>query len=262
MSALLRGGHRLAFTDEGVRDGVAVVFCHSLGLDSASWDLERDRLGDRFRIVRIDFRGHGRSGAPEPPYRVADLAGDVLAVADHLGIERFHVVGVSLGGLTALWMAINRRHRLLSATLANTGARLGDEAIWNARIAAVRQGGMASIVDGVIPRFFAPGFAEREPATYAWARDRLLRCDPDGYIGCCCALRDEDLRAELGAVRIPVLIVGSRRDAASPVGLAEALHAGIGGSELLVLDTPGHVSNLEDPASFGAGLEAFLCGQP
>lgn len=235
-----------------------MFFSHSLGLDAGSWDAQAAELAPRYRIVQPDSRGHGRSDAPPGPYTVEGLAADVEALADHLGIDRFHVVGLSMGGLIALWLAVHRPERLRSAVFCNTAAKLGTRELWDARIAAVRARGMGAIADQVVRRFFAAGFAARQPATFAEARATLAGTPPEGYAACCEALRDADLRQEVDTIRVPSLVIGAAEDVATPPDEARWLHATIPGSELVVLEGAGHISNLERPAAFGRALVRHL----
>ena len=258
MSQIQRSAHRIAYHDEGPKDAEAVIFCHSLGLDSSSWRREGKRLSNRRRVVRIDTRGHGESDAPPPPYDVPGLAEDVLAVANALELERFHLVGISLGGLIAIWLGINKPDRLLSLVLASTGAKLGSAKLWEKRIDSVRSRGIKTLGNTILERFFAPNFRDREPAVYARARSRLATCHPDGYIGCCCALRDTDLRDRLCEIDVPTLIFGARHDMATPQAMAQDLHRQLRGSELIVLERSGHIANLEEPEVFGDALTEFL----
>lgn len=260
MSYLDRDGYRIAYESSGNLEGPAVVFSHSLGLDGSSWDRQAAELGERYRIVRSDTRGHGRSDVPPGPYTVEELALDVVALADLLGIDRFHVVGLSMGGMIALWLAVHRPGRLLSAVFCNTAAKLGGPELWNARIAAVRAGGMASIADQVVPRFFSGSFEAREPEIFARARATLLGAAPEGYAACCAALRDADLRSDVDKIRLPSLVVGASEDVATPPENARWLHARIPGNELVVLKGAGHVSNLERPGAFGRALARHLAG--
>jgi 3-oxoadipate enol-lactonase len=279
MSFLERDDYRIAYRCTGSPEGPAVIFCHSLGLDAASWDVQAAELADRYRIVLPDMRGHGRSDAPPGPYDVEGLALDVVALADRLGVDRFHLVGLSIGGMIALWLAVHRPDRLRSAAFCNTAAKLGGPELWDARIAAVRAGGMASIADQVVPRFFSGRFGsrkpesageacptrpdpeDREPEIFSRARATLLRTRPEGYAACCAALRDADLTGEVDKIRLPSLVVGASEDVATPPETARWLHARIPGSELVVLEGAGHVSNLERPADFGRALARHLDGK-
>jgi 3-oxoadipate enol-lactonase len=158
----------------------------------------------------------------------------------------------------ALWLAVNRPERLTGAVLANTGAKIGTNESWDARIAAVRAGGTVAVRDQVVGRFLTPEFRARDPETTALIGGMIEATIPDGYIAACEALRATDLRADASRVRVPVLIVGSERDQSTPPELARELHASIEGSELLMIVEAAHLSNVEQPALFNAALLKFL----
>lgn len=258
MKELERDGYRIAYAVAGRAGAPVVVFSHSLGLDSSSWAAQVEALSNAYRIVTVDTRGHGRSGAPPGPYSIEGLAADVLAVVDREGIDRFHYVGLSAGGLMALFMAIAHPDRLLSAALCNTAARLGSEQGWAERIEAVNTLGMEAIGDVVTARFFSAGFSERRPDDFATARSRLVATDPVGYVGVCAALRDADLRDRVGEIEVPALVVGADHDVSTPPADAEWLHERIEGSRLTIIEGVGHVSNLEAPDAFLAALRPHL----
>jgi 3-oxoadipate enol-lactonase len=142
--------------------------------------------------------------------------------------------------------------------LANTGAKVGTDESWNARIAAVRAGGTAAVRDQVVGRFLTPEFRARDPETTARISEMLEATNPDGYIAACEALRGADLRAAARTVRVPVMIVASERDQSTPPELARDLHASIDGSELVMIPDAAHLSNVEQPAAFNAALVRFL----
>ena len=252
-----RGGWRIAYSATGDVGGPPVLFGHGLGLDHHSWDAEARRLSDRYHVIRIDTRGHGRSDTPPDPYTLEEIGSDVLAVAEHVGLSRFHAVGLSLGGLTTLWLAIHRPERLLSATYCNTAARLGNDELWRDRIAAVSEG-MTGIVDTAFPRFFTPDWMSRNPALVERARRTFLSTDPRGYAGCCAVLRDADLRPAVTDIDVPSLIMGGAEDLATPPAESQWLHEQITGSELVLIEGAAHISNLERPEVFGDALERHL----
>jgi 3-oxoadipate enol-lactonase len=258
MTTLERDGYEIAYDVAGVEGAPVVVFSHSLGLDSSSWAAQVEVLAGSYRLVTVDTRGHGRSGAPPGPYSVEGLAGDVLAVVDHEGIDRFHYVGLSAGGLMALWSAIAHPARLRSAAFCNTAARLGSEQGWTERIEAVTSLGMEGIGDAVTTRFFSAGFAERHPEDFAGARAKLVATDPAGYLGVCAALRDADLRDRVRGIEVPVLIIGADQDVSTPPPDAQWLHERVAGSELTIIEGAGHVSNLDAPDAFMAALRPHL----
>jgi 3-oxoadipate enol-lactonase len=207
-----------------------------------------------FRIVRYDTRGHGRSGVPAGSATIERLGRDLLALLDHLSIVRAQLCGLSLGGLTAQWLAVYHPERVSRLVLANTAARIGSIEGWGERIAAVRQGGMAAVRNAVLARFFSPAFSLAHPQTLQVYAAMLTATDPQGYAACCAALREADLRAEVGSITAPTLIIAGALDEATPPAQAEELRAAIPGSELVVLDEVAHLSNIERPDAFNSLL--------
>jgi len=251
-------GADLAWSDTGPVDAPVLVLLHSLGSDRSMWRPQVERLSIARRVLAIDTRGHGASTTPPGPASLDALGTDVIATVDHLGIDAFHVCGVSLGGMTALWLGIHASRRLLSLTACNTAAKIGDAASWNARIEAVRSAGMESIRDAVVSRWFAPGFADRHPDWFEEANNVFAHTDPEGYAACCAALAVADLREQVGGIERPALIVGGDLDVATPPESARWLHEEIRGSELEILADAAHLSNLDRPDAFTSRLDGFL----
>ena len=251
------GGTGIAYRVDGPGDGPAMVFSNSLGTDHRLWDRRMPAVQDRFRVVRYEACGHGVSDLPIGRVTIDRLAQDLLALLDHLAIDRAVVCGCSLGGVIALWLAVNRPERLTGAVLANTGAKVGTDESWNARIAAVRAGGTVAVRDQVVGRFLTPEFRARDPETTSLIGGMLEATNPDGYIAACEALRESDLRAAAARVRVPVLIIGSERDQSTPPALSRELHASIVGSELVMIPNAAHLSNVEQPAVFNEALTRF-----
>lgn len=260
MTTVIHDGASIAFAEGGDPDGVPIVLLHSLGSDRSMWTPQVAAFGDH-RVVTINARGHGASTSPTDAVTLDDLGEDVIAVADGLGLDSFHVVGVSMGGQTALWLGINRPERVRTLTAANTAARIGSASGWEDRIAAVRTNGMAGLRDGVVGRWFSEGFADRHPDWHAAAGETFVRTDPDGYIACCRALRDADLRDSVASIERPTLVIGSTGDLSTPPEHAEWLHEHIGGSQLEIIDGAGHVSNLDRHERFTGRLRAFVGGR-
>jgi 3-oxoadipate enol-lactonase len=252
------GDSGIAYRVEGRRDGPAVVFSNSLGTDHRLWDRQMPAVEDRFRIVRYEACGHGVSDLMRGPVTIERLGLDLLALLDHLDIERAVVCGCSLGGVIALWLAVNRPERLTGAVLANTGAKIGTNESWDARIAAVRAGGTVAVRDQVVGRFLTPEFRARDPETTALIAAMIEATSDAGYTVACEALRAIDLRADARRVRVPVLVVGSERDQSTPPDLSRELHASIEGSELVMIANAAHLSNVEQPAVFNGALLRFL----
>lgn len=250
-------GARLRYRDEGPRDAPIVVFSNSLGTDLRMWEPQARDLAGRFRVVRYDTRGHGRSDAPPGPYSLAQLGGDLLALLDALRIERAHVCGLSLGGMTALWLAAEHPARVARAVFANTAARIGSDDSWNARIALVRTGGMAAVREFAVPRFLSAAFRASHPNLAHQIGAMLEATPPGGYIACCAALRDADLHDVIGRIAAPTLVVGGALDESTPPAQARALHAAIAGSELVIFPDTAHLSNIERAEGFTERLRDF-----
>lgn len=259
-SLVVDDGTRINYRLDGRSDGPVLLFLNSLGTDLGMWQPQVDALASHLRIVRYDTRGHGLSDAPPGPYSVERLALDALALLDALDIQQANLCGLSLGGLTALWLAIHRPERVGRAVFANTAAKIGSDEVWNTRIAAVRAGGMAGIRDAVLARFLSASFREREPAVTATVGAMLLATSSEGYIGCCAALRDADFRSLVSTIEARSLVIGGELDEATPPAQAEDLHGGIVPSELMVIPGAAHLSNLEAPELFGRRLLELVTG--
>jgi len=250
-------GCRLASDVEGPEHAPVCLLLHSLGTTSELWAPQRARFRRALRLIRYDARGHGRSQPPVGPYTLDQLGRDALAVLDAAGVDRAHVCGVSLGGLTALWLGVHAPDRVGRIVAANTAARLGSRDGWAERIQVVRAGGMAAVAEGGIARWFTEQFRDREPATVARFRSMLLSCPVDGYVGGCAVLRDADLRDEIGQIGAETLVVTGRHDLATAPALGTLIQERVAGSHLLELDAA-HLSNVEQVDAFTAGVLDFL----
>lgn len=242
---------------DGPADAPPLLFINSIGCDHTMWDAQAAALADRHRVIRYDARGHGASQTPAGDYSLAQLGGDTLVVLDAAKAPRADICGLSLGGLTAQWLAIHAPERVGRLALANTAARIGSAEAWADRMDRVRQGGVQAVADMAMERFFAQDFRAAAPATVAEFRRRLIATPVDGYVGCCAALRDADLRPLLGRIAAPTLVIAGARDASTPPAQAEELAGGVAGASLVVLDAA-HLSNIERPAEFTAALRQHL----
>ncbi len=247
--------HRL----EGVASRPLLVLVHSLGTDHGMWDPQMPALLDRFQVLRLDLRGHGASDAPAGDYTMEQLANDVLATVAAIGGDRFAYCGLSLGGMIGQWLGIHRGERLTGLVLANTSPKMGDPALFDTRRATVLEHGMKAIEQTVMERFFSPRTLASTNPTAESIRHVLLTTNPVGYAGCCAAIRDMDHRPLLANIDVPVLVIASERDLSTPwTGHGDVLAQSIPGARSLLLDTA-HISNVEEPLSFTAGLfDLFL----
>jgi 3-oxoadipate enol-lactonase len=245
---------RLTYRLDGPEQSPTIVLINSLGADLRMWNPQIAALSRSFRVLRYDVRGHGQSGASDKELTIAQLGLDLLALLDELSIARVHICGLSLGGMIGLWLAIHHPERIERAVFAHTAARIGTAEGWNARIEAVRAGGMAAVREAIVARFLSDGFRARHPETAHWLGDMLEATDPEGYIAACAALREADLRHLIHKIQIPSLILSGALDQATPPAQAEELHCAIRGSELIIFPGVAHLSNVEQPDAFNACL--------
>ena len=245
---------------DGPTGAPVLVLGSSLGTTGAMWEPQLAALTETFRVVRYDHRGHGESPVPPGPYRVAELAADVLALADRLGVTRFSYAGLSLGGMVGMELAAQAPDRVDRLALLCTSALLGPPEGWTARADTVRQHGTAAVTDAVVSRWFRPDFAAANPELLARYQDMLGSTPPEGYAGCCLAIRDMDLRDRLGAVRAPTLVLAGADDPATPPDHGRAIVEGIGGATLAIIERAAHLANVEQPAEVTRLLVAHLAG--
>jgi 3-oxoadipate enol-lactonase len=252
---LTSGG--ISYDLHGPAGAPALLFINSIGTTRELWDRQRAAFAASYRVIQYDARGHGQSAVPPGDYTIAQLAQDALAILDAEQRTSAQVCGISLGGITALWLAVHAPARVRSLVLANTGARIGSVESWTARVALVRQGGMKAVADLAMQTWFTDGFREREPATVRQFREMVESCPVEGYLGCCAALREEDLRDAVGSVHCPVLAVAGSLDRATPPELLHFVHERLPHSHLLTLESA-HLSNVEREPEFTSALSAFL----
>jgi 3-oxoadipate enol-lactonase len=248
---------RLNVATEGLGDGPTLLMMHSIGCDLTLWDPQLEALAGHFRIVRFDARGHGGSDAPKGDYTLDRLARDALSVLDAVGAESAYLCGLSLGGVTAQWLALHAAPRVNGIVIANTATRIGTAEAWQARGDMAIAEGMQALAPIAITRFFSEGFLAYSPEVADIFRQRLLTTAPEGYAGCCAVLRDTDFTGELGAIAVPTIVIGGTLDVPTPLSQAEELAQAIPDARLVALEA-GHLSNVEQPAGFAAAIRRIL----
>lgn len=250
-------GQVLHFADDNAGQGTAVVFANSLGTDFRIWDGVVARLGTARRLLRYDLRGHGLSDAPPAPYTIDDHVADLEALLDARAIKAALVVGLSVGGLIAQGLAARRPDLVRALVLCDTAHRIGTVESWNARIEAVRAGGIASIADAILERWFSKGYRTAMRGELAGYRNMLTRTPVEGYVGTCAALRDADLTATTRTLTQPSLCVVGEEDGATPPDLVRAMSALIRGARFEIIAGAGHLPCIESPALMATRIDAF-----
>lgn len=233
--------------ETGPADAPAVLLAGSLGSTVEMWEPQVAVLAERFRVVRFDTRGHGRSPVPDGPYALDDLVDDVVDLLDRLGLDRVHVVGLSLGGITAMRLAAREPQRVDRLALLCTSSRFPSPQAWHDRAAAVRAGGTASIASAVVERWFTAGLRSREPEVVARWEAMIGATSDEGYASCCTLLADMDLTDDLPRIVAPTLVVAAAEDPATPPDQLRTIAAAVPGARLEVVGAAAHLVNLEQP---------------
>lgn len=251
------GGVRLHYRVDGDAAAPPLVLSNSLGASLEMWEPQMAALCARFRVVRYDTRGHGESDVAPGPYTIAMLGADVVALLDALAIPRAHFCGLSMGGMTGMWLGVNAPERIDRLVLANTAAKLGTADMWNARIDAIRSGGIAAVAPAVLARWFTPALLEHPTPLIARLQASFERTSADGYVACCAAVRDMDQRDALPRIRAPTLVIAGSRDLSTPPADGRYLTDRIPGARYVELPAP-HLSNVEAAAAFTQATLQFL----
>jgi 3-oxoadipate enol-lactonase len=247
LSSVVDLAHRI----EGPEDAPVLLLGGSLGTTLEMWDPQAQALQDRFRIVRFDHRGHGRSPVPDGPYEIADLGRDVVALLERLGIDRAFYCGLSIGGMVGQWLAINAPERIERLILICTAAYLPDAAsAYGERAAAVRAAGTPEVVaDAVIARWFTTSWAAANPETVARHRAMIAGTPAEGYAGCCEAITTLDERDGLGSITAPTLVISGAQDPALPAEHGRAIAEAVPGARFELLDPGAHLASVERSAA-------------
>ncbi len=249
---------------EVVGAGPAVLLGHSLLVDRQMWRAIVPRLADRYRVVNVEARGHGQSTA-ERPFDFDDLVSDWLAILDREGIERAALCGLSMGGMTAMRLALARPERVSSLLLLNTSAgaeRLLNRARYAAMAAVYRQLGVISPLERPILELMLGRTTLREqPALADEFLATVKRHDKAQLARAIRAVASRrSIAHRLSEIRHPTLIVVGEEDRATPPSCSRAIQAAIPSSRLELLPTSGHLSALERPEEVAALLEEHLSG--
>lgn len=251
------GGTRLHYRIDGDAAAPPLVLSNSLGTDLSMWEPQIADFVRYFRVVRYDTRGHGQSDVTSGPYTIEQLGRDVLGLLDAIGIERAHFCGLSMGGMTGMWLGVNAGYRIDRLVLANTAAKVGTPEIWNTRIQSVRTGGMMAVIPAVLDRWYTEGFRASDPAAIESTRAMLARTSPQGYMAACAAVRDMDQRGAITEITRPTLVIAGTHDQSTPPEDGRLLADSIAGAQFVELPAA-HLSNVETAPQFTRAVLDFL----
>lgn len=257
MPEIDNAGVRIHYLLSGNEGGDPLVLGNSLGSNLHMWDKVLPFFESKYRVIRFDTRGHGKSSVPPGPYRLEELGGDVLRLLDALNIEGVQFCGLSLGGQVAMWLGIYAPRRVSRLVLANTGARIGSLEMWDERIATVERSGLASVANTAPARWFTEAYREQHADELEEIRAMIAATDPAGYLGCCGVLRDSDLKSKLADISVPCLVIAGKYDPATTPSDGQAIHRALPNSKYVELESA-HLSAWERAAEFAAEVVGFL----
>jgi 3-oxoadipate enol-lactonase len=249
----------VSYTVTGAEDAPVVVLSNSLGATRGMWDPQVPALAERYRVVTYDTRAHGESPAPAGPYTLDDLTDDVVALLDEVGAARASVVGLSVGGMTALRLAARDPERVDRLAVLCSSAKPDPQPFLD-RAAAVRSGGTAPLASTVASRWLTPPFAAAHPELVARLEGMIAGSDDAGYAACCEVVAAVDLREDLGRITAPTLVVSGADDPALPPEHQRLIAEGIPGAQLLTVSPGAHLANLERTSEITDALLAHLGG--
>lgn len=248
---------RIHYELAGPENAQVLVFSNSLGENLTMWDPQVGPLQKEFRVLRYDTRGHGESGVTPGPYTIEQLGRDVVGLLDTLQIKSVHFCGLSMGGQTGMWLALNARERLKKLVLCNTGAKIGTPELWNPRIETVLKSGMKAVSAAVVARWFSPAYATKFPEVAQTAQRVVEGTDSNGYAANCAALREYDARDAVGGIRMPTMVISGTLDVATPPADSRFLAEKIAGARYVELNAA-HLSNIEASEAFTSEIRGFL----
>lgn len=248
------------YTLDGPPQAPVVTLSHSLATDLSMWDPQMATLTARYRVLRYDTRGHGGTDAPAGPYTLDQLATDAKALLSALGIPRTHWIGLSMGGMIGQTLALGSPGLFASLSLCDTSSRIPAEAkpLWVERIKTAQTQGMEPLVEPTINRWFTAPFVAAHKDLVDRVRAMIRATKPAGYAGCCHAISALDLTDKLAAIKLPTLIVVGEEDQGTPVAASRTMHEKIAGSDLVIIKSASHLSNVEQPTEFTRAITALL----
>ncbi|MFD5867916.1 3-oxoadipate enol-lactonase [Corynebacterium sp. NPDC060344] len=221
------------------------ILLGSLGASRDMWDPQVEALAGAARIVTVDLRGHGESPAPTGEYAMGDLADDVLALMDSLGIDRAHLVGLSLGGAVAQTIALEHPERLHTLTLISTAPKFGETETWLDKADTVRAEGTGALADTVVGNWFTDECFDANPALPRRFAEGIRTTSDDGYAGCCHAIAGFDSRERLADIAVPTHVIAGEEDTSTPLDVVTSLYDAIPHADLTTISPAKHLVNIE-----------------
>jgi 3-oxoadipate enol-lactonase len=251
-------GVRIAYRFDGQPDKPVLLLSNSIGTDLHMWDGQVAALTEHFRLLRYDARGHGASDVPSGPYSLDRLGRDVVELLDALGLQRVHVLGLSLGGIVAQWLGIHVPERVDRLVLSNTAAYLGPPQQWDRPIAELLEApDMRATAERFLHNWFPAHMLNGDDEVVEGFRRTLLATRREGVAGSWAAVRDYDLRRTAALIGNPTLVIAGEHDTVTSAAHGKEIASIVPGARLTLLPTV-HMANVERPAEFLDAVITFL----
>ncbi len=237
-----------------------IALSHSLACDLHMWDDQMAELSRKFKVLRFDTRGHGLSSAPPGEYTLDQMADDAKGLFDALGITQTHWMGLSMGGMIGQTFALKYPGVFQSLILVDTTGRRPPNAaqMWGERISAARAKGMAGVLDATLARWFTEPYRNSRKDVMQRIGAQILATPVNGFCGACAAITKVNTLDRLKEIKCPVLIIVGEEDHGTPPEMARAIHENLPGSELKIIKSAAHLSNVEQAGEFNAAMMGFL----
>ncbi|HXV11566.1 MAG TPA: 3-oxoadipate enol-lactonase [Burkholderiales bacterium] len=241
-------------------NGPWLTMSHSLACDLHMWDPQMPVLTRKFKVLRYDTRGHGQSSAPAGDYTLEQLADDAKGLLDALKIRQTHWAGLSMGGMIGQAFALRYPGVFQSIVLADTTSRRPPDAakMWGDRIQTAREKGMGALVDSTLARWFTEPYRNARKDVMTRIGNGIRNTPVSGFVGCCHAISKVDFLDRLKEIKCPALVMVGEHDHGTPPEAARAIQQNLKGSELKIIPSAAHLSNIEQTQVFNDALMGFL----
>jgi len=241
-------------------NGPWLTLSHSLACNLHMWDPQMPALTKKFKVLRFDTRGHGQTSAPAGEYTLEQLADDLKGLLDALGIKQTHYAGLSMGGMIAQAFALKYPGVFQSMVLADTTSRRPPNAaqMWGERIQNAQTKGMGAIVQGTLERWFTEPYRNARKDVMEKIGNDIRNTPVNGFVGCCHAISKVDYLDRLKEIKVPALVMVGEQDHGTPPEAARAIQANLPGSELKIIASAAHLSNVEQADEFNKAMTDFL----
>jgi 3-oxoadipate enol-lactonase len=257
MAVVEKDGVSIFYTVDGPDSGPVLVLSNSLGTTHKMWDAQIPALSKTYRVIRYDRRGHGQSSSPPSPYSLEDLGNEALAVIDAVGAKSVLWCGLSMGGMTGLWLAANHPDHIKKLIVASSATFMPPPELWNGRIKTAQDKGMEVLAAPTMQRWFTADFIRSSQDKVAGIREQFLQTTVDGFAGCAAAMRDMDLRETVKTIRAPTLVIVGADDQGTTPAEAGIIVNRVPNARGVILKGS-HIVNVEAPEAFTKEVLEFL----